>query len=60
MERETLRFFIEDAKKKGLSLRAYCKEMGIDYHHLTGFPEPHKALSLEQMEEQKSERNQGD
>jgi len=56
-EKEILRLFIEDAKKKGMSLRAYCREVGIDYYHLTGFPEPNKPLSLDQMEGQKDERS---
>ncbi len=55
-EKEVLRMFIEDAKKKGLSLRAYCKEMGIDYYQLTGFPEPNKPLSLEELGVQRDDR----
>mgnify|MGYP003332606303 CR=1 FL=1 len=56
-EREVLKLFIEDAQRKGLSLRKYCKEIGIDYYQLTGFPEPNKPLSLEQLEGQKDDRN---
>ena len=55
-EKEVLRMFIEDAKKKGLSLRAYCKEIGIDYYQLTGFPEPNKPLSLEEVGVQRDDR----
>lgn len=55
-EKEVLRMFIEDAKKKGLSLRAYCKEIGIDYYQLTGFPEPNKPLSLEELGVQRDDR----
>ena len=55
-EKEVLRMFIEDAKKKGLSLRAYCKEIGIDYYQLTGFPEPNKPLSLEELWVQRDDR----
>lgn len=56
-DREVLRLFIEDANRKGMSLRAYCKEMGIDYYQLTGFPEPNKPLSLDQLEGRKSGRD---
>ena len=56
-EREVLRLFIDDAQKKGMSLRRYCKEMGIDYYQLTGFPEPNKPISLEELEGQKNDRN---
>ena len=56
-EREVLKLFIEDVHRKGLSLRKYCKEIGIDYYQLTGFPEPNKPLSLEQLEGQKDDRN---
>ena len=55
-EKEVLRMFIEDAKKKGLSLRAYCKEIGIDYYQLTGVPEPNKPLSLEELGVQRDDR----
>lgn len=43
-----LKFFMEDAEKKGLSLRKYCKEMGIDYHHLTGYPSPVNEISYDE------------
>jgi hypothetical protein len=59
-EREVLRLFIEDAQRKGVSLRSYCKELGIDYYQLTGFPEPNKPLSLEQMEGQRHDRKAED
>ena len=57
IEKAALWFFIRDAEKKGMSLRSYCKEMGIDYHHLTGFPEPNKPLSLDQIEGKKNGRD---
>ena len=59
-EREVLRLFIEDAQRKKMSLRRYCKEMGIDYYQLTGFPEPNKPLSIEQLEGQKNGRNKSE
>jgi hypothetical protein len=59
-EREVLSMFIEDAKRKGISLRAYCKEIGIDYYHLTGFPEPNKPLSIEELGVQKDGRKAED
>jgi hypothetical protein len=39
---------MQDAEKKGLSLRKYCKEMGIDYHHLTGYPSPVNEISYDE------------
>jgi hypothetical protein len=43
-----LKFFMEDAQKKGLSLRKYCKEIGIDYYHLTGYPRPVNEVSYDE------------
>lgn len=43
-----LKFFMEDAEKKGMSLRKYCKDMGIDYYHLTGYPRPVNEVSYDE------------
>lgn len=42
-----LELFSKDAKEKGMSLRAYCKEFGIDYYELTGFPKPNREVPLD-------------
>ena len=47
-DKDVLYFFVADAKKAGVSLRAYCKKHGIDYHLLTGFPRPEVEIPLEE------------
>lgn len=56
-DKDVLYFFVADAKKAGLSLRAYCKKHGIDYYLLTGFPRPEVEVPLE---EALHVENQGD
>jgi hypothetical protein len=43
-----LKLFMDDAAAKGMSLRKYCKEIGIDYYHLTGFPSPVNEVSFDE------------
>jgi hypothetical protein len=45
-----LKFFLDDARSQGKSLRQYCKDMGIDYYDLTGFPNPLKTVSIDEVE----------
>ncbi len=45
-----LKFFLADARSQGKSLRQYCKDMGIDYHDLTGFPNPIKTVPIDEVE----------
>ena len=45
-----LKFFLDDARSQGKSLRQYCKDMGIDYYDLTGFPNPLKTVSIDKGE----------
>jgi len=47
-DKDVLYFLVSDAKKVGLSLRAYCKKHGIDYYLLTGFPRPGVEIPLEE------------
>jgi hypothetical protein len=46
-QKEVLEIFSKDAASKGMSLRKYCKEFGIDYYELTGFPRPNREVPLE-------------
>jgi 5'-3' exonuclease len=45
-----LKFFLDDARSQGKSLRQYCRDMGIDYYDLTGFPNPLKTVSIDEVE----------
>jgi 5'-3' exonuclease len=45
-----LKLFLDDARSQGKSLRQYCKDMGIDYYDLTGFPNPLKTVSIDEVE----------
>ena len=45
-KRAVLEMFSKDAAAKKMSLRKYCKEFGIDYYDLTGFPRPDKEVQL--------------